>query len=72
MSVIWGSWAEIPGRSADKIKAALAPGSVPLTLQTVENLLDTAIDHLVADVEKFEGIQQLLADDAIHAYQVVP
>ena len=41
MSIMRDSWVEIPGRSENKINAALAIGGVPLTVQTVENLLET-------------------------------
>ncbi len=61
MSIMRDSWVEIPGRSENKINAALAIGGVPLTVQTVENLLDTRIDHVaVLDFEGFSAITDVL------------
>jgi polyisoprenyl-teichoic acid--peptidoglycan teichoic acid transferase len=61
MSIMRDSWVEIPGRSENKINAALAIGGVPLTVQTVENLLDTRIDHVaVLDFEGFAAITDVL------------
>jgi LCP family protein required for cell wall assembly len=61
MSIMRDSWVEIPGRSDNKINAALAIGGVPLTVQTVENLLDTRIDHVaVLDFEGFAAITDVL------------
>jgi polyisoprenyl-teichoic acid--peptidoglycan teichoic acid transferase len=52
---------KFPGRSDNKINAALAIGGVPLTVQTVENLLDTRIDHVaVLDFEGFAAITDVL------------
>jgi len=61
MSIMRDMWVEIPGRSDNKINAALAFGGVPLTVQTVENLLDTRIDHVaVLDFEGFAAITDVL------------
>ncbi len=61
MSIMRDSWVEIPGRSENKINAALAIGGVPLTVSTVENLLDTRIDHVaVLDFEGFAAITDVL------------
>ncbi len=61
MSIMRDSWVEIPGKSDNKINAALAIGGVPLTVQTVENLLDTRIDHVaVLDFEGFAAITDVL------------
>jgi LCP family protein required for cell wall assembly len=61
MSIMRDSWVEIPGRSENKINAALAIGGVPLTVATVENLLDTRIDHVaVLDFEGFAAITDVL------------
>jgi LCP family protein required for cell wall assembly len=61
MSIMRDMWVEIPGRGENKINAALALGGVPLTVQTVENLLDTRIDHVaVLDFEGFAAITDVL------------
>ena len=47
-------WVEIPGRGKAKINAAYSWGGVPLTVRTLENLLDVRMDHTVAiDFEGF-------------------
>ncbi len=61
MSIMRDMWVEIPGRGENKINAALAFGGVPLTVSTVENLLDTRIDHVaVLDFEGFAAITDVL------------
>ena len=61
MSIMRDMWVEIPGRGENKVNAALAFGGVPLTVQTVENLLDTRIDHVaVLDFEGFAAITDVL------------
>jgi polyisoprenyl-teichoic acid--peptidoglycan teichoic acid transferase len=61
MSIMRDMWVEIPGRGENKVNAALALGGVPLTVQTVENLLDTRIDHVaVLDFEGFAAITDVL------------
>jgi LCP family protein required for cell wall assembly len=61
MSIMRDMWVEIPGRGENKINAALALGGVPLTVQTVENLLDTRIDHVaVLDFDGFAAITDVL------------
>lgn len=57
MSIMRDSWVEIPGRGENKINAALALGGVPLTVQTVEDLVGVRIDHVV--VIDFEGFKSL-------------
>ena len=55
MSIMRDMWWEGLWRSDKKINAALAIGGVPLTAQTVENLLDTRIDRVVVlDFEWFK------------------
>ncbi len=51
-------WVEIPGHGQDKINAAFAYGGTALTVQTVESLLDTRMDHLA--VVNFEGFIELV------------
>lgn len=61
MSILRDSWVEIPGRGENKINAALALGGVPLTVQTVETLLNTRIDHVaVIDFEGFRAVTDAL------------
>ena len=61
MSIMRDMWVEIPGRGENKVNSALALGGVPLTVQTVENLLDTRIDHVaVLDFEGFAAITDVL------------
>ena len=61
MSIMRDMWVEIPGRSDNKINAALAIGGVPLSVQTVENLLDTRVDHVaVLDFDGFAAITDVL------------
>lgn len=61
MSIMRDSWVTIPGFGENKINAALALGGVPLTVQTVETLLETRIDHVaVLDFEGFAAITDAL------------
>lgn len=61
MSIMRDSWVDIPGYGENKINAALAFGGVALTVQTVENLLDTRIDHIaVVDFEGFSALTDAL------------
>ena len=61
MSIMRDSWVEIPGRGENKINAALAFGGVKLTVQTVEQLLDTRIDHIaIVDFDGFSALTDAL------------
>ncbi|MBF4616110.1 LCP family protein [Curtobacterium sp. VKM Ac-1376] len=57
MSIMRDSWVEIPGHGRAKINAAYAWGGAPLTVQTVEQLLDVRIDH-VAEID-FTGFEDM-------------
>ncbi|OIH99948.1 MULTISPECIES: LCP family protein [unclassified Curtobacterium] len=57
MSIMRDSWVEVPGHGRAKINAAYAWGGVPLTVQTVERLLDVRIDH-VAEID-FTGFASM-------------
>jgi LCP family protein required for cell wall assembly len=46
MSIMRDSWVDISGHGMAKVNAALAYGGVPLTVQTVESLIGTRIDHV--------------------------
>jgi polyisoprenyl-teichoic acid--peptidoglycan teichoic acid transferase len=50
-------YVQIPGRGKNKINAAYAYGGPPLTVQTLERLLDTRMDH--AALIDFEGFISL-------------
>src|SRR5215211_8533108 len=50
-------YVQIPGRGKDKINAAYAYGGPPLTVQTLERLLDTRMDH--AALIDFDGFISL-------------
>ena len=61
VSIMRDSWVDIPGYGDNKINAAFAYGGVPLAVQTVENLLDTRIDHVaVIDFNGFRGLTNAL------------
>lgn len=55
MSIMRDSWVNIPGHGTAKINAAYSWGGIPLTVQTVEQLLDVRIDH-VAEID-FAGLR---------------
>ncbi|MGG7308551.1 LCP family protein [Curtobacterium sp. AB451] len=57
MSIMRDSWVEVPGHGTAKINAAYSWGGVPLTVQTVERLLDVRIDH-VAEID-FAGFADM-------------
>lgn len=56
-SIMRDSWVDVPGHGMAKINAAYAWGGVPLTVQTVEQLLDVRIDH-VAEID-FAGFERM-------------
>ncbi|MFB0833946.1 LCP family protein [Arthrobacter halodurans] len=56
-SLMRDMWVGVPDRGEHKLNAAYSFGGVPLTVQTVESLLDTRIDHVASiDMEGFEGL----------------
>lgn len=57
MSIMRDSWVEVPGHGRAKMNAAYAWGGVPLTVQTVEQLLDVRVDH-VAEID-FTGFEDM-------------
>ncbi|ROP80667.1 LCP family protein [Curtobacterium sp. PhB115] len=57
MSIMRDSWVDIPGHRRAKINAAYSWGGVPLTVQTVEHLLDVRVDH-VAEID-FTGFKDM-------------
>jgi LCP family protein required for cell wall assembly len=61
VSIMRDSWVEVPGHGTAKINAAYAWGGVPLTVQTVEHLLDVRIDHVAEiDFAGFAGMTDAL------------
>ncbi|MFJ3379733.1 LCP family protein [Curtobacterium sp. NPDC090217] len=61
MSIMRDSWVDVPGHGTAKINAASSWGGVPLTVQTVEQLLDVRIDHVAEiDFAGFEGMTDAL------------
>ncbi len=57
VSIMRDSWVDVPGHGTAKINAAFSWGGVPLTVQTVEQLLDIRIDH-VAEID-FAGFEDM-------------
>ena len=57
ISIMRDTWVDIPGHGPAKINAALDLGGVELEVRTIEDLLDTRIDH-VAQID-FEGFREL-------------
>ena len=61
----------IPGKGKDKINAAFAYGGPPLTVRTLEDLLNTRMDH-VAMID-FEGFVQLTEElGGVNVYNKYP
>ncbi|GAA1493786.1 LCP family protein [Curtobacterium herbarum] len=61
VSVLRDSWVDVPGHGTAKINAAYSWGGVPLTVQTVEQLLDVRIDHVAEiDFAGFAGMTDAL------------
>ncbi len=58
LSIPRDSWVKIKGHGERKINDAYVFGDVPLAVDTIENLLDTYIDHYV--VVKYDIIEQLV------------
>lgn len=59
-------WVEIPGHGMAKINAAYAYGGMPLTIQTIETLLNVRMDH--SAVVDFDGF--VAAIDAVGGVDV--
>ncbi|OIH92539.1 LCP family protein [Curtobacterium sp. MCBA15_001] len=61
MSIMRDSWVDVPGHGTAKINAAYSWGGIPLTVQTVEQLLDVRIDHVAEiDFAGFVGMTDAL------------
>lgn len=57
MSIMRDLWVEVPGEGSGRVNSALAAGGLELTVDTVEEMLYTHIDH-VATID-FEGFSDL-------------
>ena len=57
ISIMRDTWVQIPGHGQAKINAALDYGGIDLQVRTVEQLLNTRIDH-VAEID-FQGFRDL-------------
>lgn len=66
MSIMRDTWVNVPGYGESKINSAMAYGGIPLTVQTLEGLFDTRLDH-VASID-FEGFAALT--DALGGVEV--
>jgi len=61
MSLMRDFWVDIPGRGKAKLNAAMAYGGVPLTVQTIEGIIDSRIDHIaMVDFEGFKDVTDAL------------
>lgn len=61
MSIMRDTWVEIPGHGEAKINAAMALGGIPLTVQTLEGMFGTRLDHVaVVDFEGFKAMTDAL------------
>ncbi|SDQ21793.1 transcriptional attenuator, LytR family [Curtobacterium sp. UNCCL20] len=68
MSIMRDSWVDIPGHGTAKINAAYSWGGVPLTVQTVEQLLDVRIDHVAEiDFRGFKGMTDALGGVSVRS-----
>ena len=70
MSIMRDSWVDVPGHGTAKINAAYAWGGIPLTVQTVEQLLDIRIDHVAEiDFAGFRGMTDALGGVTVESPQ---
>ncbi len=61
MSIMRDNWVDIPGHGEAKINAAMAYGGLPLVVETVEQFIDTRVDHVaIIDFESFAGMADAL------------
>ncbi|MBF4606352.1 LCP family protein [Curtobacterium sp. VKM Ac-1393] len=70
MSIMRDSWVDVPGHGNAKINAAYSWGGIPLTVQTVEQLLDVRIDHVAEiDFAGFKGMTDALGGVTVDSSQ---
>lgn len=61
MSLMRDFWVEIPGHGMAKLNAAMAYGGVPLTVHTIEGIINSRIDRVaMVDFEGFKGVTDAL------------
>lgn len=57
MSIMRDSWVTVEGVGDTKVNSAMARGGIPLTVQTVETLIGSRIDHVaIVDFSGFKGL----------------
>lgn len=67
MSIMRDNWVPIQGHGDAKINAAAAFGGVPLAVNTVENFVDSRIDHVaIIDFESFKGLTDAVGGVTVH------
>ncbi|MDM7888157.1 LCP family protein [Curtobacterium sp. RHCJP20] len=70
MSIMRDAWVDVPGHGQAKVNAAYAWGGIPLTVQTVEQLLDVRIDHVAEiDLAGFEDVTDALGGVTVQSPQ---
>lgn len=57
MSIMRDLWADVPGQGQGRINSALGAGGYPLVVDTVEEMLNTHIDHVA--IIDFDGFSEL-------------
>jgi LCP family protein required for cell wall assembly len=61
MSIMRDTWVQIPGHGEAKMNAAMALGGIPLSVQTLEGMFGTRLDHVaVVDFEGFKAMTDAL------------
>lgn len=66
MSILRDLYVDIPGHGRDKVNSALSKGGYELAVDTVEDLLDIEVNHLVeVDFQGFRGVTEALGGVAV-------
>lgn len=61
MSIVRDLWVDVPGEGQGRVNSALGVGGYPLVIDTVEELLNTHIDHVaIIDFEGFSDLTRAL------------
>ncbi|MBO0594439.1 LCP family protein [Nesterenkonia sp. E16_7] len=61
MSIVRDLWVDVPGEGQGRVNSALGVGGYPLVVDTVEELLNTHIDHVaIIDFEGFSDLTRAL------------
>lgn len=67
VSILRDSWVSIDGYGKAKINAAYSYGSVPLMVQTVEQIIGQRVDHVaLIDFEGFQGLTDALGGVSVY------